>query len=361
MDPITSPKISVVIPVYNVEKYLQRCIDSILSQTFQEFEVILIDDGSKDSSGQICDEYAKKDKRIKVVHKENARVSAARNDGIKMAKGKYISFIDSDDWIEAAMYRDMFSKAEELSLDLIMCDFKKKSKDYEDKRTQPIREGYYSKEDIMNELFQSLIMFDYVEFPPTISNCVCLFRLEFLRTYSIYYDEDVHYGEDSIFGSKALYHAINFYYLKNHFYYNYFYNPTSTTNTYNAKKWDSFLKINYRLERYFQGGDEFNFPQQIKINMLYFTLYTLGQIKYSESNVQDRIIMIRNIMHHPKVRDIFEDLEAPKVSWKMKIVILLIKYKMGRLYNLLVLNKRRLVRLGAFTFSPKNVTNQTID
>lgn len=330
-----------IIPVYNVEKYLHRCVDSVLNQTFQDFEIILVNDGSKDNSGQICDDYAQKDKRIKVIHKENARVSAARNDGIKMATGKYLSFIDSDDWIESEMYQEMFSKAEELKLDFIMCDYKKRSNNYEDKRTQPIRSGYYSIEDIKNELFPCLIMFDYIEFPPTISNWVCLFNLEFIRKNNLYYDEDIHYCEDSILGSKIMYHATNFYYLKGHHYYNYFYNPTSTTNTYNDKKWNAYLKINERLKEYFGNTIEFDFSRQIKINMLYFTLNTLGQIKYSGCDFEERIYTIKKIMHHPKVTEIFNDFKLPNVSWKLRVILLLLKYKMVRLYSLLVLNNRR--------------------
>lgn len=92
-------KISIIVPVYNVEKYLHKCLDSILAQTFKEFEVILVDDGSSDNSGKICDEYAKKDSRVKVFHKENAGVSSARNLGLKEASGEWIVFIDSDDYI----------------------------------------------------------------------------------------------------------------------------------------------------------------------------------------------------------------------------------------------------------------------
>jgi glycosyltransferase involved in cell wall biosynthesis len=334
------PKISVVIPVYNVEKYLQRCVDSILNQTYQNFEIILIDDGSLDTSGQICDQYAQKDKRIKVIHKKNARVSAARNDGIKIATGKYISFIDSDDWIEPEMYQEMVNKAEELNLDFIMCDYKKKSKGYEDKRTQPIREGYFSKDDIKNELYQCLIMFDNIELPPTISNWVCLFNTEFLRKNNLYYDEDIHYCEDTIFGSKAMFHAKKFFYLKDHHFYNYFYNPNSTTNTYNEKKWTCYLEINERLIKYFGNSNEFDFTRQIKINMLWFTLNALGQIKKSDTYGKDRINMIKKIMYHPKVTDIFKDFKLPIVSWKMKVIILLIKFKLFRLYSLVVLNNR---------------------
>jgi glycosyltransferase involved in cell wall biosynthesis len=334
------PKISVVIPVYNVEKYLHRCVDSVLKQTFRDFEIILVNDGSQDQSGAICDEYVEKDNRIKVIHKKNARVSAARNDGIKMAKGKYISFVDSDDWIEPDMFRDMIQKAEEFRLDFAMCDYKKKSLNNEDKRTQPIRSGYYSKEDIKNELYPCLIMFDYIEFSPTISNWVCLINLELLKRNNIFYDEDIHYCEDSLFGSKILYHASNFYYLKGHHYYNYFYNPTSTTNTYNGKKWDSYLEINERLITYFGKTVEYNFSRQFKINMLYFTLNALGQIKYSNNDGGEQIATIKRIMHHPKVSDIFTDFKLPNVSWKTKISILLIKFKMVRLYSLLVLNNR---------------------
>lgn len=95
--------ISVIVPVYNVEKYLNRCVDSIINQTYTDLEIILVDDGSTDSSGSICDEYAKKDERIKVIHKENGGLSDARNTGVASATGDYVSFIDSDDYIEPDM------------------------------------------------------------------------------------------------------------------------------------------------------------------------------------------------------------------------------------------------------------------
>ena len=95
-----NPAISVIVPVYNTEKYLRRCIDSILSQTFTDFELLLINDGSTDSSGEICDQYAAKDERVRVFHKENGGVSSARNVGLDEARGEWIAFVDSDDWVE---------------------------------------------------------------------------------------------------------------------------------------------------------------------------------------------------------------------------------------------------------------------
>ena len=98
---MSSPKISVVVPVYNVEKYLEKCVESILSQTFSDFELILVDDGSTDSSGKICDQFAQKDSRIRVIHKENGGISSARNTCVQSAECEYISFIDSDDFVES--------------------------------------------------------------------------------------------------------------------------------------------------------------------------------------------------------------------------------------------------------------------
>ena len=105
---------SVVVPVYNVEKYLHECVDSILSQTFTDFELILVDDGSKDHSGTICDEYAQKDSRVRVIHKENGGQSTARNRGVEEAQGKYVVFLDSDDFFTTSdFFSDLKEKAEE--------------------------------------------------------------------------------------------------------------------------------------------------------------------------------------------------------------------------------------------------------
>lgn len=114
------PKISVIIPVYNTEKYLHRCIDSVLAQTFIDFELLLIDDGSKDSSGAICDKYAEKDSRVRVFHKENGRVSSARNVGLDNAQGEWVTFVDSDDWISKDYLEEMMTHSDS---DLVIADF----------------------------------------------------------------------------------------------------------------------------------------------------------------------------------------------------------------------------------------------
>ena len=117
-------KISVIVSVYNIEKYVSRAIESICNQSYQNLEIILVDDGSTDKSGIICDEYAKKDNRIKVLHKRNGGLSSARNEGIQLASGEYIAFVDGDDWIDETMYEDMLHLIQLNDADLAICNYK---------------------------------------------------------------------------------------------------------------------------------------------------------------------------------------------------------------------------------------------
>ncbi|SMP47321.1 glycosyltransferase family 2 protein [Fibrobacter sp. UWB10] len=119
------PKISVIVAVYQAGKYLQKCLDSIRSQTFSDFEVVLVDDGSKDTSGQICDEYASIDSRFKVIHKENGGVASARQLGLELSEGDYVIHVDPDDWIDSEMLGKMYRNAVEKKSDMVICDFMK--------------------------------------------------------------------------------------------------------------------------------------------------------------------------------------------------------------------------------------------
>ena len=115
--------ISIIVPIYKAEKYLRKCIDGILQQSFTDFQLILVDDGSPDSSGEICDEYASKDSRIEVVHKNNGGVTSARKCGVEHAKGRYSIQIDSDDWVESSLLEDLYEKAIKEDADMVICDF----------------------------------------------------------------------------------------------------------------------------------------------------------------------------------------------------------------------------------------------
>ena len=150
------PLISIIVPVYKVEKYLNRCIHSIVNQTMKDLEIILVDDGSPDTCPKMCDDWAKKDKRIKVIHQKNKGLSAARNHGIKISKGKYIGFVDSDDYIDKYMYENMVSVLIKEQGDMCCC---KLQKVYE-KRNFLSKEKFtkdvhvYSQSQYMNKFFK---------------------------------------------------------------------------------------------------------------------------------------------------------------------------------------------------------------
>jgi len=119
----SQPLVSVIVPVYNVERFIRRCVDSILSQTYKNLEIILIDDGSPDNSGTICDEYAQMDSRIRVIHQENGGVSIARNAGLRIITGEYIAFVDPDDYIDVNMYETMIKKIVDTNSDICVCQW----------------------------------------------------------------------------------------------------------------------------------------------------------------------------------------------------------------------------------------------
>lgn len=142
--------ISVIVPIYNMEKYLNKCVDSILNQTYSNMEILLIDDGSTDLSPKICDEYMKTDSRIKVFHKKNGGLSDAKNFGIKKASGKYVAFVDSDDWIENNMYENMYYKLKDTKSNIVVCG---RYIEYENGE----KKEWYNKNEIIMNKEQSLI------------------------------------------------------------------------------------------------------------------------------------------------------------------------------------------------------------
>lgn len=141
------PKLSVIIPVYNVEKFLRESLNSVLSQTFSDIEIICVNDGSTDESASILEEYQKRDSRIVIINKENEGPLCARKAGLKVAKGEYIGFVDSDDWIEPNMYEELYSKAKKYDVDLVTCGYKLEGA-YTTLHFDNIESGYYSESSI---------------------------------------------------------------------------------------------------------------------------------------------------------------------------------------------------------------------
>lgn len=144
-------KISVIVPVYKVEAYLDKCVKSIMNQTYENLEIILVDDGSPDNCGSICDEYAKNDKRVRVIHKENGGLSSARNSGLDLCTGEYVSFVDSDDWIDSKLYENLMNEINKEEVDLL--EFK--SVKVFDNKEEKFEDTYEYKTFIDNEALKS--------------------------------------------------------------------------------------------------------------------------------------------------------------------------------------------------------------
>lgn len=192
---MSNPKVSVIVPVYNAGTYLYRCAQSVLSQTEQELELILVDDGSSDGSENICDELAQKDPRVRVIHKENAGVSEARNDGIAAAKGTFVGFLDADDWAEPHMFACMLQQQARTDSEVVYCGFRRIYADRTEDVSFP-QERVYAGEEI-RELAQE--MFENRTFS-------AVWRGLYMRSIldGVKFDKNIHYAEDLIFNLDVL-------------------------------------------------------------------------------------------------------------------------------------------------------------
>lgn len=329
------PKISIIVPVYKSELYLNRCIDSILNQSYNDIELLLIDDGSPDLCPKICDEYAAKDKRIKVIHKTNGGVAAARNTGLEIASGEYITFVDSDDWIEPNMYQSMMEIAAHYNCDVVMCDCVKDFDDHSEIYSHDIRDGFYNSEQLKTEYYPHLLIMENIEYPATISNWLCLFKRQ---NNMPRYVEGVRYSEDWLFGAQMMYNADSFYYMKGESFYHYCMNPTSATHTFTIDKWNDYKKLYEKSFDYFSKCVEFDFNQQLNLMLLFLLYNAVGNIRGAArlTNHQKKQ-HISDILNERIIRQMFKQIkiyELP-ISWKLKVYTYMYKFKIGQ--NLLIL------------------------
>ncbi len=210
------PTISVICPIYQAENYLKRCVDSILEQTFHDFELLLIDDGSRDRSGEICDEYARADHRVRVFHKENGGVCSARNFGLDNALGEYSIHVDPDDWVEPTMLEELYAKAVADNADMVICDFFinwEKKQIYSSQSPSSLDHQI-----VLRELFNKL-------------HASCwnkLVKCECFRKYGIRFPENLSIWEDTFVNASLCMENISIAYLDKAFYhYDYYTNPNS--------------------------------------------------------------------------------------------------------------------------------------
>lgn len=239
--------ISIIVPVYNTQEYLPKCIKSLISQTYQNLEIILIDDGSTDDSGEICDEWAKKDDRIQVIHKQNEGVSATKNKGIEIAKGAYIGFVDSDDFIEETMYEVLYDNLIKFDVDISMCNYYIEKKGKKTFHKHDLKDGLLI--NTQKEFFELLRLNYYRGFL-----CNKLFKAEMIKTLKL--DEKIYVCEDMLLISQIALKCKRFYF-DNACYYNYVMRENSATlGKINDKKLtalDAYRKIIRIVEEY---GDD---------------------------------------------------------------------------------------------------------
>lgn len=218
-----SPAISVIVPVYNAEKTIRKCVDSLLAQTFQDFEILLIDDGSPDQCGAICDEYAKQDNRVRVIHQENQGVSAARQCGIDLAQGEYTIHADPDDWVEPEMLKELYQKAREDDADMVICDFyinTYKGQNYLSQKPSSLQHDV-----VLKELFKHLHG----------SCCNKLIKLSCYKKWNIQFPLSLSRCEDQYVIASLLLRDIKVSYLPAAFYH-YFRNNDNTLSRFYSEK-----------------------------------------------------------------------------------------------------------------------------
>ena len=269
--------ISIVVPIYNVEKYLDKCIKSIINQSYKKLEIILVDDGSKDNCGKMCEEYRKIDKRIKVIHKKNGGLSSARNAGIKIATGKYIGFIDSDDWIEKDMFKEMIKLAKENNSDIVQCDFIRCNEEnlVIDNTNKKIVNIYSNIEAIWNQYKKGI----------DVSSIVTWNKLYKKSLFNDIEFPEGKINEDEFTIYKLFYYANKVVYTNKIFYY-YRQNPNSIMNTSFSKKNLDYLDAYEEKADFIKGiGEEKLFEHTMNY---YYNALIHNYIKYQKLYKEDK-------------------------------------------------------------------------
>ena len=239
--------ISVIVPMYNVEEFLPRCIDSIINQTHKNIEIILVDDGSPDRSGEIAEEYAEKDERIKVIHQENRWLGGARNSGMRIATGKYVLFVDSDDYIRLDMCELLFNKIEKDNVDLVFFDLYgvDENENIVSTGSLPFEPDRIYKNNDAKEILYPLIISSH-----SLNSAVMkIYNRDFLINNNLFFDESVRYAEDYVF-CLDLFPCVNSFSYFNKALYYYVENQSSIMHARDEMIVDKFITLYEYRERF---------------------------------------------------------------------------------------------------------------
>lgn len=297
---IDSELISIIVPVYNVEKYLRKCLNSIITQTYENLEIICIDDGSPDNSIDILNEFIKKDKRIKIIRQKNQGLSGARNTGISNATGKYIMFIDSDDWIEQNMVELMAKKMIGKNLDLVICGT---YDDYFDRKCEINNLSEIKK--YLQENINGISYFKIVSQKTNLFTAIAcnkLYRLDLIKNKKIFFPEKKLY-EDLFFTFRYLINSRYVDIVENPLYH-YVRRKTSITNILNSKDLDDVLFTLRSLKNFLEEEEQYEL-----LNSLEFKEYMFIWISRA---ILFKIIFLENKYNKKIVNKIIEKLKNDK-------------------------------------------------
>ena len=275
------PAISIIVPIYNMEHLMRRCIDSLLAQTFTDYELLLIDDGSKDGSWRVCQEYARKDPRVSIYHKENGGLSDARNYGLSKATGKYTIFADPDDWVSPEGLDRLYATAEREQADMTMCDLYREdeySRHYVCQRPQSLQA-----EDVLKELFANIQGF-------TVNK---LIRRDVYTRFGISYPKGIYGCEDQYTMAAILLHDIKIAYEPVAFYH-YMYNSASLTRHYDERTYEMDMHVLEMFRTLLDGNPTQQLAVTYQENAVFTRAFWNGRDYYSSAAFQKRFAFFRN-------------------------------------------------------------------
>lgn len=329
------PSISVIIPIYKVEKYLKRCVESVRKQTLTDLEIILVDDGSPDNCPRICDEYLRKDSRIKVIHKQNGGLASARNAGMNIATGNYLFFLDSDDWLELDGMQRLYETAEKYQVDFVR---------YRAIRTgwpgmeenapcmveevRELREGLYDRKRIVEEIYPRLLATSQLTMGAVVGAWGSLYRTDFLRQNRLSFYEEVKFSEDLIFSANVVRAAYSFYFIDTPGVYHYFYNPNSISKSFREGRWDSCKSLIHYCEKDFSNDTTYDFKRELYYLRWFCIMLALNERKYLKGYSEKREYC-KKLLNDPVIRRTKLRLSYFNVTWKQKVVMILVRWKMS--------------------------------
>ena len=316
-----NPKLSVIIPVYNAEKFLDKCINSILNQPYKDLEIVLVDDSSTDASAAICDGYAENYDFIKVIHKEHRGPIHTRKAGFLNSCGEYVSYIDSDDYIEPGMYEYMMKKISEHDADIGICDIVIEIENLRIPIYKDISEGFYDKERLQKEVYPSMLYSSGLNEPSVApSLCTKIIKRSVFEKIILNAHENIYYGEDAICSYPCLLDAQSVYITKGKFFYIYRQSIYSITKKYDRQFIDKLKLLISILETEF---DKRNFDTKTQLDC-YIALQLVHCLRgellnNTEISFRQRIKKMKTYLSYPRFQKVFETVRKENVDRKLKI------------------------------------------